>query len=302
MLSQKELHFSGPLESGPVIEATYDYRKAVLLALSAAGFFMLMFACIKLLEQKYPVGEILFCRSFFALLPLIPGVISAGGLDAFKTRYPLKHLTRGLLGLVSAYMCFGAVTALPLSEATPLFHTSPIITTILAIPLLHESVTVRKAMAILLGFAGVLCIMQPQAHATTSGVMLALGSAVTGAGVGIELSRLGKTEKSITIVLYFMLLCSLAGAVSMCFDYVSPGPKDALMMVAIGVLGGIGQMLMTDSYKLAPASIVAPLSYSQLIWAAGLDAILWGKVPPITTVIGALIIASAGIILVRQKQ
>lgn len=301
IVSQKEMYITGPLEEVPVKQITPNYRKAVICSLAASGLFMLMYACIKMLEREYPTGEILFSRSFFALLPLIPGVVAAGGLEAFKTKYPGKHLTRGLLGLAGAYLCFSAITALPLSEATPLFHTSPIITTMLAVPLLGELVTWRKAVAILVGFAGVLCIMQPQAHGTTAGAAMALASAFLGACVGIELSRLGKTEKSITIVLYFMLICATAGALSMCFNFVMPSAKDAGMMVLIGVIGGYGQILMTESYKEAPASIVAPLAYSQLIWAALLDLVLWGKTPPVTTIIGALIIATSGISLVRQK-
>lgn len=286
----------------PVSDTAKEHRKAILCSLSAAGAFTIMLACVKLLEQKYPVGEILFARSIFSFVLLIPMIVQAGGMEVFHTKQPGKHLTRGLMGLISAFLCFGAIILLPLSDACPLFHTAPIVTTILAIPLLKERVTWKKMLAILVGFLGVLWIVQPKGDVNLTGAMMALGSAITGGYVGIELNRLGKTEKSITIVVYFMLLCAVAGAITMLFECVIPGPRDALLMVAMGFIGGVGQVFMTAAYKRAPASLVAPLSYSALVWAAVLDAILFAKIPPFSTIGGALVIACAGVFLIRQKH
>lgn len=289
-------------EPTPVADSAKEYRKAIICSLAAALSFTLMLACVKLLEQKYPVGEILFARSFFSFFLLIPMIVRGCGMEVFHTKHPGKHLTRGLVGLISAFLCFAAIVLLPLSDATPLFHTAPIVTTILAVPLLKEKVTWKKGLAIFVGFLGVLLIVQPRGEVNLAGALMALGSAITGGYVGIELNRLGKTEKSLTIVVYFMILCAIAGALTMFFECVLPGMKDAILMITMGIVGGVGQMFMTAAYKRAPASLVAPMAYSSLVWAAMLDAMLWGKIPPMTTVCGALVIACAGVFLIRQKH
>lgn len=260
-----------------------------------------MFALIKLLGKSYPAGEILFCRSFFALIPILPLIIKAGGLSVFKTKRPLMHATRSAMGLTSAFLCIESLKLLPLSEATSIFYSAPLITTLLALPLLHEKIPGKKMLAILAGFCGVLYMMQPHLSSNITGALMALGSAVGSGIVSIELRRMGETEKALTIVVYFMLACSVAGLVSMPFAFTFPTTTDALILLAIGITGGIAQLYMTEAYQYAPASTVAPMNYSSLLWASCLDALIFGKPPKLTTIIGASVIAVSGIFVAKIK-
>jgi len=277
-------------------------RKAVECALLSAACFSLMFAMIKLLGNDYPAGEVLFCRSFFALIPLLPVIAREGGLKVFQTRHPLMHLTRSLVGLSSAYLCIESLKLLPLSEATTIFYAAPLVTTVLAIFILGEKVTRAKVAAIVAGFLGVLYMMQPQLSSSLPGATMALISAISSGFVSIELRKMGATEKSITIVVYFMLACSIAGLVSLPFHMIMPSQRDAFLLLAIGVIGGVGQLCMTEAYHQAPASTVAPLSYTALVWAALLDIFLFAKFPGQAAIVGTCLIAVSGIFVVKQSN
>lgn len=275
---------------------------AVRLAITSSAIFSVMFALIKLLGQSYPSGEILFCRSFFALIPLAPIIARQGGIEVFKTKRPLLHLTRSTMGLISAFLCIEALQMLPLSEATSFFFTAPLITTVLSFFMLSEKISLTKLFGVLIGFGGVVYMLQPHIDGNLTGALIALGSAVGASFVAIELRKMGTTEKSATIVIYFMLACSLAGLITMLFKFTMPTWQDAFLLVAIGITGGIAQIYMTESYKHAPASTIAPLNYVSLIWATILDTTLFAKTPHMFTIVGAVIVAASGILVVRASQ
>ncbi|HMW88824.1 MAG TPA: DMT family transporter [Candidatus Obscuribacter sp.] len=281
---------------------TTSVHTAVRLALASSAIFSLMFALIKLLGKAYPAGEILFCRSFFALIPLLPAIIANGGLKVFQTQKPLMHLTRSTMGLVSAFLCIEALKLLPLSEATSFFYSAPLITTVFSIFLLKETISFKKLAAVMLGFGGVLYMLQPHVNHSLSGALIALGSALGAGFVAIELRRMSETEKSITIVSYFMTACTLVGLLTMPFQFTMPGPTDAAILIGIGITGGIAQIFMTEAYKHAPASTVAPLNYSSLIWASGFDALIFAKIPTLTTVLGALLVTASGIFVIKADR
>lgn len=289
------------LQTSP-IQDRRSVRRAVQFAVLSAGFFSLMFALIKLLGKSYPAGEILFCRSFFALIPLLPVIIRSGGLRVLETKKPYQHLTRSLMGLCSAFFCIESLKLLPLGEATTIFYSAPLITTIMATPLLGEKISRTKVMAVISGFLGVLYMMQPQLSSNLTGAIMALASALGSGLVSIELRRMGATEKSITIVVYFMLACSLAGLATMPFQMVVPNWHDGAILLGIGVVGGIAQIAMTEAYHQAPASTVAPISYTSLIWALIFDFCLFAKAPNRGALIGALVIALSGIFVVRPQK
>ncbi|MCA0316217.1 MAG: DMT family transporter [Candidatus Melainabacteria bacterium] len=275
---------------------------AVKLAILSTGIFSVMFALIKMLGPEYPSGQVLFCRSFFAVIPLFPAIMKNGGWQVFKTSRPGMHLTRSAMGLISAFLCIEALRWLPLSEATSLFYTAPLITTVLSFFLLKEKLSPLKLMAVMAGFAGVLYMLQPQSNGNLTGALIALGSALCAGFVAIELRRLSETEKSITIVAFFMSACSLAGLLTMPFAFTMPDLKDALILLAIGITGGIAQIFMTEAYKFAPASTVAPLNYTSLIWATLFDALLFAKIPAWHTLLGALAVACCGILVVKAGK
>jgi len=285
------------------VEPHANHRKAAFAAVFAAGSFSLMFALIKLLSKGYPSGEILFSRSFFALIPLLPVIIKSGGWRAvLRTEKPGAHAIRSTVGLVSAVLCIESLRYLPLAEATSLFYAAPLITTVLAAWLLKEKVSRAKGAAIFLGFLGVLYMLQPRLSSNLLGAALALASACTSAYVSIELRRMGATEKAITIVVYFMLACSVAGIVTMPFSFVVPNAHDALLLLLIGAIGGVAQYFMTQAYHLAPATTVAPLNYISLLWAVLLDMAFWGRTPTVEALAGAVVIALSGIFVIAPER
>jgi drug/metabolite transporter (DMT)-like permease len=283
-------------------DSNHPGKAAIICALAAAFAFSIMFSLIKLLGKGYPAGETLFCRSFFAIIPLLPIVMRQGGLEVLKTKRPTMHATRSIIGLISAFTCIESLKLLPLSEAISIFYAAPLITTCISIPLLKEKVTLTKALAVIAGFFGVLLILNPQVDTNFLGLGLALGSAIFSSLVTIELRKMGETEKSTTIVIYFMLACSIAGLATMPFQFVLPTLKDLGILLGVGIIGGIAQICMTEAYHRAPASTIAPLGYTSLVWACLLDMLFFSKIPCLITCLGALLIAASGIIVVSPTK
>ncbi|MCA1242507.1 DMT family transporter [Stappia stellulata] len=289
---------------------SHNPRLGIALKIGATLLFTAMVALVKLLEARYPVGEVIFARSFFGLIPVLVMVWWQGeGSSVFKTRRPLGHIGRALIGGSAMAMWFAALARLPLPDATAISFSAPLITVALAAVILREKVRFYRWTAVVVGFLGILIILSPHLGATaptqgtTEGAMLAFAAAVAMALAMITVRRLTNTERTSTIVIWFTGVMALLSLASAPFGWTVPTGTDALMLISIGLFGGIGQILLTTSYRFADASTIAPFDYTTMIWTVIVGWLVFSEVPTLEVMAGAIIVIGAGVFVIyRERQ
>jgi drug/metabolite transporter (DMT)-like permease len=209
------------------------------------------------------------------------------------------------------FLSFAALARLPLVDATAISFAAPLITVALAAMILKERVRIYRWSAVAAGFLGVVVMLAPYfdiarmaaASAPAVGALLAVAAAFCNAGTVIQTRRLTDSETTSAIVFYFSLFCAIAGLLTLPFAWHPPTGSELAALVAIGVLGGISHILLTESYRFAPASVVAPFDYTAMLWAFVLGYALFGEAPQPLVFLGAAIIAVAGLFVIwRERQ
>ncbi|HZT24475.1 MAG TPA: DMT family transporter [Pseudolabrys sp.] len=288
--------------------------KGIGLKLASALLFTAMSALVRDLGKVAPVGQMVFFRSAFAIVPVVVIYALRGELGtAVRTSRPLGQLGRGLLSVCGMFTNFGALVRIPLADATAISFASPLVTVALAAIVLKERVRIYRWSAVLVGFAGVIVMLVPHfgvGHyagigATTAAVgsVLALVSAACNAGTVIQTRRLTQSETTSSIVFYFSLVCAIAGALTLPFDWYTPTASELAKLIGLGVLGGLAHILLTESYRHVAASLVAPFDYTAMLWALLLGYWLFGELPQPPVYLGAAIVAAAGLFVIfRERQ
>ncbi len=289
--------------------------KGIALKLISAVLFAVMSALIRYLGARYPIGEVVFYRSAFAIVPVVVVYAWRGELAAtVRTERPLGQASRGALSIVGMFCNFGALARLPLIEANAISFTSPLISVALAALVLKERVRIYRWSAVTIGFLGVLVVLAPHlsgdeltvamASATSlAGVIYAIAGSITNAGTMIQTRHLTKSETTSSIVFYFSLICALAGLATWPFGWLAPTGTEFAVLAAIGFLGGSAHILLTESYRFAAASVVAPFDYTSMVWALVLGYAMFGETPTPMIIVGSAIIAAAGLFVIwRERQ
>ncbi|MFS2224231.1 DMT family transporter [Pantoea sp. B65] len=291
-------------------------RMGVLLKIMAALCATLMLACVKGLGGAIPTGEVIFFRSFVALLPLLIWLKFQGNiLDLIKTKNIFGHLIRGFSGTGGMYFNYLALVYISLADATAISYAAPLFTVIMAAILLKESVRFSRWLAVLVGFSGIIVMLSAHLNAsgsffsgaavtTTSGigVIFALLAAFCSATSSVQIRFLNGVEKPGAIVFYFSLMTMLIGMATIFFGWEVPDAMQLLLLTGCGFFGGMAQILITLSLRYADASLLAPFDYTTLVWSMLIGYFFLGSLPTSTTVIGAAIVATAGIFTVWSEQ
>ncbi len=268
---------------------------------------MACMACLSALvkfagERGIPVFEIIFFRNLFAFVPLGLYIARTTGFSVLKTQRPFGHLIRATVGLTGMVCGFSAVQYLPLTEATALQFTSPLFMTALSALLLSEKVGRHRWAAVFVGFIGVLIMARPvPGEMNVPGVTLGILSALGAAGAMVAIRQISDTEKGPTIVFYFTLGGVVLGAVGSMFHWVTPDPMTLGLLIVAGLIGGVGQLFLTEALRQAPIGVIAPFDYTQLIWATGLGLVIWGELPHPLTLVGAVIVAGSGVYILNRE-
>jgi len=253
-----------------------------------------------------PVGQILFARSIVVVLVIFLG--SRGRLMQLRTSWPLGHLTRSVLGCIALVTWLIALRFLPLADVTALLYLAPILNVIFGALLLKEHVGIYRAGAVVTGMIGMIVIMATSFRGqydewTTIGVVCCLINTTCTSLSLIQIKHLSATESTVAIVFYFSLFSSGLALLSLPFGWVFPTANQWLLLVGIGLLGGLGQLLLTACYRFAPISLVAPFEYVTLIWAILIALIFFDEIPTAATLAGAaLIIASGSVVAYRENR
>ncbi len=290
-------------------EENKSYR-GIALKLGASFAFSLMYAAIKL-AGAVPVGEVVFFRAFFALAPLFAlSFRTVGPRNVVRTARPWWHLMRSVTGVTGMFLNFAALMMLPLADVTAFSFVSPIFAVVLAATMLKEHVGPLRWGAVALGFAGVLVMLEPHgglSHLATSGFSTGAGLAIAGAFLSafvvVFIRQMSATERSETIVFYFMSVCSLAGLLSMLvWKPVPLSLEQVALLVVCGLLGGIGQICMTFSYRYAEPSLLAPFDYVAMVWAVLLGWFIFAEVPEPMVMLGAAVVIAAGLFIAWRER
>jgi len=288
--------------------------RAVLLKLTTTLMFSVMAAFVRYVSDVTPLGQVVFCRSFFAIIPVVIIYAWRGELAvAFRTARPFGHLARGMISVGGMFFNFAALARLPIVDVTTITFASPLITVALSAWILKERVRVYRWTAVGIGFIGVIVMLWPHldvtrytsaANATaTLGAVFALLSAFTNAGSVVQTRRLTDTETTSSIVLYFSLFCALGGLLTLPFGWIVPSLPQMGALIGLGVFGGLSHILLTESYRYAPASLVAPLDYTALLWAFIIGYWFFGELPTATVYVGSAIVAGSGLYVIwRERQ
>ncbi|MFN3643507.1 MAG: DMT family transporter [Gemmobacter sp.] len=285
--------------------------RGILYKIASVLVFTVLAVLVKATSGTFPPGQQVFFRSLFALPVIVVWLMVQGDLRAgLRTENPLGHLWRGLVGVSAMGLGFAGLGLLPLPEVTAIGYAAPLLTVIFAAMFLGEQVRAFRMTAVALGLVGVLIVLSPRlsigADVTDReafGAMVVLSGAVFAALAQVFVRKLVQVETTSAIVFWFSLTATLLSLVTLPFGWVWPTPGEAGVMVLLGLLGGIGQIFLTQSYREAPASVVAPFDYVSMIFALGFGFFLFAEVPTLTMLLGAAIIVAAGIIIIwRERQ
>lgn len=283
--------------------------RGIALKLGATFTFSLMYAIIKL-AGDVPVGEVIFFRSFFALVPLFAiSPLTIGFANVARTERLHWHLVRAFAGTCSMFLNFGAVQLLPLADVTAFSFVAPIFAVVLAALMLRERVGPYRGFAVVVGFAGVLLMLEPHGglgHLTrsgfSSGAAMAIAGAALSAFVVVFIRQMSTTERSETIVFYFLVTGSLASAVTMIWWHEGLSYTQFALLVVCGLLGGFGQLFMTYSYRFAEPSLLAPFDYLGMVWAVLLGYFLLGEIPERMVLAGSGVVITAGLFIAWRER
>jgi drug/metabolite transporter (DMT)-like permease len=284
-------------------------NRGILLKLGSVAFFMSMQAMIKAASGHLPPGEIVFFRSVFALPVIAAWLAYEGRLhSALRTTQLWGHVSRGTVGVMAMGLNFTAVAYLTLPDITAILYASPIITVILAAIILGEQVRAVRIGAVLAGLFGILIIMWPQLQGwgegdelRAFGAILAFTAACFIAVAKILVRKLVGVDPPSTVVIYASFTAIVLSLLTLPFGWVWPtGPEFALLLAA-GLAGGVGQLMLTTAYTHAEASTIAPFDYSSMIFALAFGYLFFGDLPTAQTLLGAGIVISAGMVIIWRE-
>ena len=285
---------------------------AILIKLLSVLLFAMMSVLVRWLGDKVPLGQVVFFRSAAAILPVALIYAVRGELAAaVRTERPFGHIGRGMISVAGMFLNFAALARLPLADANALSFAAPLITVALAALILKEEVRVYRWTAVAIGFVGVLVMLWPYldvGHITASvsasvGAACALTAAFTNAGSVIQTRRLTASETTSSIVFYFSFICMLFGAATLPFAWHTPTLAELAALIGVGIIGGLSHIFLTESYRWASASTVAPFDYVAMLWAFLFGYAFFGEIPTSFVFVGSAIVAASGLFVIwRERQ
>ncbi len=271
--------------------------------LLAVGFFAGMDALLKLLAQRYPAVQVSALRGAASIPFVLLPVMLTGRWRALHPVNWRLHLLRGVLAIVMLTTFVYSVRLLPLADAYSVFLAAPLIVTALAVPLLGERVDAKRWVAIGIGLSGTLALLNPQAsNLVTLGAAAAIISAVCYALSALSVRVLTRTDTTVSMVFWFMLMLAVFGGLLAAPSWVPVTREHWPVLAGVGLLGALGQHFVTEAFRHARASVVAPFEYTALLWAVALDWIFWHHAPNTRMFIGGAIIIASGLYLIHRAR
>ncbi len=253
-------------------------------------------------SDDYPVGQVLFFRGFFGIIPLLFLIPKERYFDFYKTARPILHFKRCLAGLIALISIFIALRNLPLATVVSISFAAPIFTTIFSIFLLNEKVGLYRWLAVIVGFIGIVIISEPGLSSLNLyyiyPVIFCLGLSY----VAIAIRKLSSTEPVWLISFFFSFSIMILSFFSFYQKWIMPDFLDLFLLSMIGILGGFANLWLSQSYKLSEVSLVTPLKYLALVFAIIFGYFIWDEVPTSKTLIGATLVILSSIIIFKREN
>jgi drug/metabolite transporter (DMT)-like permease len=273
----------------------YDLRRGGLYMVASALLFALMSVAVKIASADLPNVVVVFFRSGFGLLTLLPFIV---GVD-LRTVHVREHLIRSLAGIASMYFFFYTLAHMRLADAVLLNYSLPLFMPFVESAWLGEEFPRKLWTPVLVGFLGVIVILRPGSGLMDPVALVGVASALSAAVAQVGVRRLTRTEPVKRIVFYFAITATVLCAFPAAVSWRMPQGLEWLVAVAMGVTATAGQLAMTRAYAHAPAAQVGPFIYSAVVFAAALDWVFWRRLPDAYTVAGGVLVAGAGILSLR---
>lgn len=294
------------LPSAPSPSASHPFR-GVLLFVSALFLFACMDTTTKFLATHYNVPLVVAIRYIVHCLLMFAILAPSQGKQLIQTQRTGLVLVRAASLAIASLFVGLALQRMPVAETTAITFLAPMAVVLLARPVLDERIGALGWMAAVIGFAGVLLIARPGNGLDAAGIAYAL-CAVAGVVVYQLLSRvLVSTERTVTLLFYTALIGSIGYGVFLPWFWEGKVPTlwELLLFLSMGLTGGLGHFLYTAAYRHAPASLLAPMNYLQLLWAGLLGWIVFSHVPDRLSILGMCVVAASGVMIAlksRQRQ
>lgn len=283
----------------------------VMLKIASALVLTAMITVVKILAGRIPIGEIVFARTFFGVFPVLALFAARGELaSGLTTKRPGAHVARSIVGVTAMATWFTALSMMPLPEATAISFSAPFISVVFAALFLGEVVRAYRWGAVVIGLVGILVILYPQfgngaagvTEETRTGAMIAFAAAIFMAGAVTLVRQMTETERTGTIVLYYSFSAAILSLATLPFGWVMPTADEAALLVLTGLLGGLGQILLTQSYRYADASTLAPFDYTTMLWALLVGWLVFNEMPGLPVYVGSAIVVSAGLFVIYREH
>ena len=264
--------------------------------------FVCMHVSVRHVSEGLHPFEIAFFRNLFSFVPLLPWIYR-DGLAVFRTDRIGLHGLRSVMNILAMLAFFTALTITPLVQITALSFTAPLFATVFAVLILRETIRARRIAALVIGFVGTLVILRPGLIAIDLGSALVLASAIIWAGTVMVIKVLARTESSVTITAYMALFMTPLALAPAALVWVWPDLTQLMWLLLIGIFGSVGQLLVAQALRDADTTVVMPLDFLKLIWAAALGYLVFAEIPVVWTWVGGLMIAgSASYIAYRENK
>ncbi len=274
------------------------------LVLMAAGVALLTAndAMTKYLVLSHPVGQVIGLRQAATLLVMIPCLMQGNRWGELRVHNRAGQFFRGMMFVVGSVLIVWSLGELPLATAVTMLFVSPIFMVALSAPLLGERIGLHRWIAVLGGFAGVLIIMRPGSSAFEWALLLPVAAALVNALRDVLTRRLSRTETSLAILFWSNIILLVAGLLTAPFGWLPVTAAAAFWFVAAGICNGAAHFLIIEALRIGEASMIAPVRYTALLWAAAIGFVVWGDVPGPWLWLGAAVIVGTSLYMIRAER
>jgi drug/metabolite transporter (DMT)-like permease len=275
--------------------------RGIMFMIGATVMFAISNAISKWVVASYPVGEVMFARSLSSLIVCSAFMLPATGLAVFATQRVRDHLARGLSQAISQTFTVIAFSLMPLAGAIAINFSAPLFSGLVSVLWLKERAGAARWGTLLVGFVGVLVVVQPGADSFQLGALFALANAVMYGSVTVAVRGMSKTESANTLLMWQMVTLAVFHAFLLVFGFHWPTPQDAALFGSMGVANAAAQYLWTKALHAAPATAVSPFYYFLLVWSLVLGFFVWGDIPTMSLLVGSGIVVASGLFLLFHE-
>ncbi len=274
--------------------------KGVGYLLVAVLLFSILDAIVKAATVDYSIVQVVFFRSVFAFVPLSVAVWYSGGISSLRTQRPVQHIVRGVFGLIAMGAFFTALSRGALADVVAISFSGPLFIALLARPLLGERLSGRRWLAVLIGLGGVLLIVRPGSTVFSSASLPALIGALSYSFIMVLVRRMGSTESTVTMAVFFTLFTMTASTAALPWFWSTPDVSGFALLAAAGLAGGCANLCLTEAFRTAPVGLLAPFEYTALLWGISFGYVFWGEVPDKQMLVGAAVVIASGLVVVER--